>query len=60
MTLFFIATTYQNQMIANSLDLNLIQARRKQLFIGPAKAEVDPAKVEVGPAKSKFAYENKP
>ena len=43
------------------------QARRKQLFIGPAKAkvgpakvEVGPAKVEVGPAKSKFAYENKP
>ena len=36
------------------------QARRKQLFIGPAKAKVGPAKVEVGPAKSKFAYENKP
>ena len=30
----------------------ILQARRKQLFIGPAKAEVGPAKVEVGPAKA--------
>ena len=36
------------------------QARRKQLFIGPAIAKVGPAIAKVGPAKSKFAYENKP
>ena len=42
------------------MSISIIQARRKQLFIGPAKAEVGPAKAEVGPAKSKLAYENKP